>query len=510
MNTIRLVCFILLALPGAAWTASLDELTAKMQQMEREMDEMRAEINAARAEATAARENLDPDAVKRAADEYARQVKAEEIHAGTLAEAKPVAEITNADRSAMTRKKLLEDGLLPGYKTFADTNTQFKVGGFVRVDTYKDFNRTSPSNIVGTFASFTLTDDQPGEGENGDFHVTTQTTRLNLDTRTPTPWAGDGFEELNVFIEGDWWSGSDPENQFRIRHAYGKWGNLMVGKTWPMFAPLEAMPATFDFAGAVASVPIRENEIRWDQPFGDRFRLGINATKPGGEITIPTDAGGVPVAQVNDTVPDIFLRGIYEDDWGHVKASTVYRRLGVDGRAPGVDDDDEIGWMAYLSGAFLLGDGKYGAQNKLGWGATYGDGFSHWRTALGGLNQDAVLTSSGLETVESYGGFVAYDHHWSERLTSSFMASVLDADNPDEAPGSAIKDTYYGMANVIWSPLPLIDIGLEYTTVHRENENGAEGDIHRLNLVMIWKFHEDAPTTEAYRDFGYILGGHRR
>jgi hypothetical protein len=514
---------LVVAAPTNVQADSLEELTKQMQQMQRQMLEMQKQLKAAQSEAATAKaqaeaakaeamkasagvapapgQKLDPDAVQQAIDTLGEREKAKSIQAGTLAEAKPSAELTEDDYAAMSRKSLLVDGITPGYKAFPGTNSMFKIGGFVRADTIHDVKRvvSSLDNDAGSWAFGVLTDDDPGQGERGKTFVTTQTSRVNIDIRTKTPGYG-LFDNLDIFLEGDFYSS---ENNFRIRHAFGEWGPLLVGKTWPMFAPLEAMPSLFDFGGPVISTPVRENEVRWDQPFGDKFRLGVNIEKPDAELTIPV-VGGVAVGEANNSTPDFTLRGIYEDDWGHVKASGMYRRLEVNARAPGYSDDQATGWNAWLSGAFKLGDGR---KDKLGWGLSYGEGFSRWRTALSGQGQDAVLTTSGLKTVPTYGGFLSYERHWTPKLHSSLLYSYLQADNPTGANASAINKTNYGLANLIWSVTPVVNLGFETVYVDRKNEDGAFGDRLRLNFVSVWKFHKDTPKTSAYRDLSYLFGG---
>jgi hypothetical protein len=429
--------------------------------------------------------------------EIEEEKKSQAMTVANQAAAKPPEQRTQADKDAMARGKILEEGLLPGYKTFPGTNTQFKVGGFVAIDAVHDFNKVSSDTDIGSWAFDVITEGNPGHGQQGDTFFTANRTRLNFDMRTPTPSYGQ-LDELEVFVESDFYPSS---NALRIRHAYGKWGPLLVGQTWPLFHPIRAMPKMYDFAGPVASNPSRVTEIRWDQPIGKHFKLGVNMEDPDGQILIPS-ADGTADADVKNQLPDFTVRGLYEADWGHLQLSGMLRKLAVQGASGEFSNDTASGWNTYLSGKFnTFGD------DKLGFGATYGDGMGRWRSALAGQNQDAVLTPSGLKTVPSYGGFVNYQHQWTPKLSTSLMYSYLKADNPAESPDGAIKETNYGLANLIWSPTPVIDIGAEYTYVDRRDEDGAFGNNHRMSLVFVYKFHKDPPKTSAYENVGYLLGG---
>ena len=50
----------------------------------------------------------------------------------------------------------------------------------------------------------------------------------------------------------------------RIRHAFIKWDNWLVGQTWSTFMPLHALAETLDFGGAhVGEAFIRQGQIRY-------------------------------------------------------------------------------------------------------------------------------------------------------------------------------------------------------------------------------------------------------
>ena len=68
---------------------------------------------------------------------------------------------------------------------------------------------------------------------------------------------------IRIFTEGDFFGQS---NAFRLRHAYGEVGSLLVGQTWTTFTDVAAAPATLDFEGSVSSVNRRQAQARWTQP----------------------------------------------------------------------------------------------------------------------------------------------------------------------------------------------------------------------------------------------------
>jgi hypothetical protein len=103
---------------------------------------------------------------------------------------------------------------------------------------------------------------------------------------------------------------------------------------------------------------------------------------------------------------------------------------------------------------------------------------------------DAVLTPTGeLEPVEQIGGFVAYRHHWSPQLRSSFVYSTLLNDNDTSLSGTAVtKDVYSLHANLIWRLASSVEFGAELIYAQRELENGLDGDMTRLMFSAKYAF----------------------
>ena len=497
-----LVLFVLVGLSPAI--AHADELEAVKKEMKRlqdrlqKLEEERArDIEEAKEAQAAPAKELDPEAVKKAIRKIKADEKAKEIEAGKRSAAKPRKERTDEDLSAMSRQKILEKGVLPGYRTIPGTNTQIKFGGYVRVDTSYDVKKIDSDDAVGSFANYVIVDGERGHGDSGNFNIDPSATRFNFDMQTPTPGFGQ-FNNFDVFLETDFW----PDlSRMRIRHAYGQWGPLLVGQTWPMFMDVAAQTPTFDYAGPVASTPIREPEIRWDQPFGDHFKLGLNATDPDGQIKIPS-VDGEDVADVKNLLPDFALRALYTKPWGHLQLSGMARRLEVDDAKGEFSNDSALGWGALFSGK-LPAFGK----DKLGFGLTYGDGMARWRTALDGNQQDAVLKTSGLKTVKDYGGWVNYTHVWDPMWTSSVAYSHIEADNPSGSPDSFYKRANYFLGNLIWRVTPVLDTGLELTYVGREDEDGSDGNLFRIKWGIQFKFHTEKPKTNAYNRIDYLFGG---
>ena len=106
---------------------------------------------------------------------------------------------------------------------------------------------------------------------------------------------------------------------------------------------------------------------------------------------------------------------------------------------------------------------------------------------LGGL--DAVFAPDGsLDGLPIFGGYVAFQHWWDERMRSTFLVSAVRIDNYDYQPGDAYKQTARFSGNFIWSPIPRVDIGTELIWGQRTNKDNKDASALQLQLATKYRF----------------------
>jgi hypothetical protein len=104
---------------------------------------------------------------------------------------------------------------------------------------------------------------------------------------------------------------------------------------------------------------------------------------------------------------------------------------------------------------------------------------------------DAFLnpTTHDIETNDQYGGFVSYQHFWLDNLRSTVIYSYAERDNDLAYVTDSVDNKYQSAyANLIWSPIPRVNVGLEYIWAYREVENGDDGDMNRVMGSFQYKF----------------------
>jgi len=85
--------------------------------------------------------------------------------------------------------------------------------------------------------------------------------------------------------------------------------------------------------------------------------------------------------------------------------------------------------------------------------------------------------------IDSSGIFGSYRHFWNEKWRSNLTLAYLAVDNDVALTGMSVtKNTSSIHLNLIYSPQPKLDFGVEFLYADREIENGTGGDLKRLQF----------------------------
>jgi len=94
-----------------------------------------------------------------------------------------------------------------------------------------------------------------------------------------------------------------------------------------------------------------------------------------------------------------------------------------------------------------------------------------------------------LDTIQTVSGFASYRHFWTEKWRSNLTGGYFRADNPVRLVGDGVTDQVYSVhANLIYTPAPKLDIGLELIYANRRLENGLDGDMRRVQFSTKYSF----------------------
>ena len=384
--------------------------------------------------------------------------------------------------------------LIPG------SNTSFKVGGYVKLDYTYDFGVTQNSvgglaisaipldaNIPGTVAG-------AGHSIGGASQCTASESRFNIETRTPS-----AYGEFKTFIEGDFTNPSGLTNGatfrinsnssgFRLRLAYGTLGPFLAGQTASNFRDTLAEPETLDFGGAFGAGALRQPQFRYTYDVGNGLLIAGAAENPQNQfISAATGTSSTTFSTGQaDKLPDFTGAVTWVQPWGHLSFRTVVRDL-----------DDHNGSNLSLNtfgwGLGASGDLRTWGKDDLVIQANGGDGIGRYSNTIG-LVQDTVVNpaTNTLENLKIVSGLIGYQHWWTDQLRTNVDGSYLHVGYPNNISGAALlaqnRDLLETHVNLIWSPIPQVDLGGEYIWGRRRAVNGQEGFANRLQLSSKFKF----------------------
>jgi len=207
--------------------------------------------------------------------------------------------------------------------------------------------------------------------------------------------------------------------------------------------------------------------------------------------------------------PTGVLRWRIEQPWGHIQAgATAVSYTLNDGIFL---NRNFIGYGGSLSGNFFT----WGKDN-LTWGVAGGDGIgdqiannigvaTNFGGALAGQGVNATdsrsffTTSRALydssvlaTTIVSWSARVGYQHWWTPELRSTVDFSVNHNDIPAfiQATGRAAnnKELNLAHANLIWSPVAFVDLGIEGAWGHRVVVSNLKGDAWTMQTSLKFRF----------------------
>ncbi|WP_257386229.1 DcaP family trimeric outer membrane transporter [Tahibacter caeni] len=369
--------------------------------------------------------------------------------------------------------------LTPG----ANPGTTVKIGGFIKTDFM--LTRTDSGQFAdsATARDLYLPSQTPvgGRGSSTDYDAGAKFSRLGIGIDTVT----ENNDKLGAFVEWDFFGGSlGNENStntygLTVRHAYAYWNKWLAGQTWSTFMDTAALPEAVDFIGPTDGVIfVRQPQIRYTT---GNFQISLEDP----QTTIIPRGGGAAASSDRGAVPDLAARYTWKGSWGHFGVAGLLRDLRVDRPAAGTTPaikDSQFGGAISVGGKWNLGE-----SNDIRYQLTGG---SISRYIGLGVTSDSVLDSANdLEAIDGWAGYLAWRHVFTKQLRSNLMYARSEYDNPVAYTGTGVtKNSQSFRLNFIYSPLPKLDVGVEYMVGRREIESGAKGDIDRLQFMAKYSF----------------------
>ncbi len=392
-----------------------------------------------------------------------------------------------------------------------DSTYKMTIGGFARLDLLYTYNQIGdPRSFVTATIPVKSTAPGPDYGKsliNG-HEYTPAKKQYNFSANRSRLFvkAERAFSDalLKVYVEGDFWSGGN----FRLRHAYGEFENIAIGKgrgalllgqTYSAFTVNDSQPEVLDNQGPNGNVADRFPMVTWRHELSDWFmyKLSIEQSQydpSQNEITVSGIKESVKVAEYQATYPMFVVAAILGDAYRNIQFSLAYSHIEVD-----LDVGDSKnpplrtlnrhidGYAANMGGKLAFGESdfvRYYAAYSRGLGLLIPDLETGYSDGVFGLNaaEDKVLY------IDSFGTMLALEHYWVPKLSSNLVWSYVGVDNVAGQASYAYKHANYLAANLIWKPTKQLMFGAEYLWGDRENKDGDKGRASRQILSAQFNF----------------------
>ena len=364
-------------------------------------------------------------------------------------------------------EEAIKVGDFPGsFKIPGTKNVSLALGGFVKTVGIYDSNAEA---MGANFLPATLGTKR--SDENGATSLDATLTRLLIDGRAP---ARSG--QLRGYVEYDLNDANNGSLGFKLRHAYGTWkndyGTLLAGHTWSTMMDLKIIPEGLTEPTVSGVIFMRQPMIRWSQPLTPEWILHVAVEDPNSNDVFSDEP-----SLGNTEIPDGVL-GIEYDRAGiwHVRLNTIARDIKVD--MPTGGDDSKTAWGLALSGHLNLFK-----RDKIVLSGVYGKGLGRYLLGIEPSAGSVIDPNRNeLRLRDNWGWMTAYQHLWKENLRSTLMFGYARSKPFDWQDGDTFKNSTYTAANLMWSVLPYLTVGVEYAYGRRENKDDSYLDNHRIAL----------------------------
>ncbi len=387
-------------------------------------------------------------------------------------------------------------GSFPGSFLIPGTNTSLAVGGAAHLTIEEDLGPKTTQVFEG--AAIPLGGPGISKTNTGGFELHAKQSNFFFETRTPT-----GYGDLTTFVLFDAFpTVVSPDRQAGITNdttrlvlAYGTLGPWLAGQALSLFFDGDALPETVDPTVTVGTNNgnfDRSPQIRYTYAAPGGVSLAVSVENPE-TAGVDNAIGNFNNTALNaqgtggsDIVPDVIVRGRIDQAWGHLSAAGLYRNLDV--ISQGTPHLNANGYAGQLSG-HLNTFGKDTLRAEIIGGNGIGNYLSD-NSAFSGVQTN--FGTGLIRTQLAWGGNVGYTHYWTGNLRSTLDAGYshfsFDSGIDPAQAGNTEKQHWEGAGNLIWSPVPQVDVGLEYIYARRIVWSGASGYESRIEGEWIFKF----------------------
>ena len=451
----------------------IDEQNAQIEAQQKLIAEQAGNIEQLKAQLAQMQQSLDALTVR------LNEVETQQASAAAASKTELDARLKKIEGSLQEKPELLEvvsAGNFPGSFKIPGTDAAMKIGGLVWTSLVQTFTPLGSDTQFLTWSIPAEGMEEAGQGPR--LSLGAKPSKFNFDVRSPTE-----LGEMRAFLEGDF---NGTNGAFRLRHAYGQYGHLLIGQTWSTFSDPYADHEDIDFEGVNAENVTRQAQVRYTFQLPKDLRVAVALEYPTASVS-----GGAAVNQV----PDFIGRITRRIPKGHFQGALVLRAI----RAQSTDHPEVVhsapAWGASASGVLAVGGKGWTKNDRFIFQFNGGKGIARYINDLNSCNcgEDAAFApDESLHALTAWGYYAAYEHHWAtvwnplhlslNDFRSSLIWGRVTVDNPSFMPATSYQTTDRVSLSALWTPVKSVDAGVEYIWGRRVNEDSSRGTARQVQL----------------------------
>lgn len=356
--------------------------------------------------------------------------------------------------------------------------------GRIKADAIYDFDQKSGDRI--NYSQISTSDTEA----NGHFRMHARETRLGLKLN---PLLDE--QDVSIFIEGDFFGGgtNSPSNSevisnsssFRLRHAYLKYNNWLVGQTWSNYTDSSSFLETLDFSNETGQSFIRQAQIRFTKKINSST-FSVSVENPETDLLSSTSNTAQTFESI-DPLWDATAKVKLTSTWGYASLQLLVRQLKAYTR------NETIAKQAY--GIGISGKINTISNSFVKFHFSQGDGIGRYIQESAGLsgfivNKNINDTDSYFELIRSKGGYVGLQIPITSSLRANLNTGYLKIQEPllIKESSDSTEQLRSSHVNLLWTPVPNLTLGIEHSYVSKTSFAGNKGRIKRLQLSTIYRF----------------------
>ncbi|MEM1414196.1 MAG: hypothetical protein AAGH15_04820, partial [Myxococcota bacterium] len=208
----------------------------------------------------------------------------------------------------------------------------------------------------------------------------------------------------------------------------------------------------------------------------ERWRLVISLENPVADLS---DLG--ERERGNERVPDVL--GAVAMDYPLLRL-----RVAVLGRLLESRDDRSLAGGVNLTGRLQLPFLSEHGDN-LAFQGQIGTGIGRYYVGLAGTGSDGVIDENGqVDTMRTFGGYIAFQHWWTARLRSTATVSYQRFDPVNDEVVVPLRHAGYYAINLFWSPTEGATFGMDAIYATRRTSDGQLGTGVRIHSSARFDF----------------------